>query len=187
MARKKPPALLLVDGYNMIGAWPDLTHLRDRHGLESARRQLVESLLGFTVARDYRTEVVFDAHYQPTQANREAITSYFSVYFTDYQQTADTYIELLCARWRSEARQRHPQIIVATSDRSHQQTVRGYGANWMSAQQLQTEVSLAASQLNRRRSDRTKSTGRFLVNGLDPSAQQRLAELRFGPGGRSPK
>lgn len=186
MPRKKPPALLLVDGYNMIGAWADLTDVRDRHGLEAARRNLVEALISFSASRDYNTEVVFDAHYQMTQGNREVINSYFSIYYTDYRQTADTYIEEVCARLRHVMQASHQQVIVATSDRSHQQTVMGYGANWLSAQQLQTEVALATRQFRQRHSSRHKSSGRFLFNGLDPAAQQRLAELRFGTDGRSP-
>jgi len=179
MPRKKPPAILLVDGYNMIGAWADLMDVRDRHGLEAARRELVEVLISFSASRDYTTEVVFDAHYQMTQGNREVMNSYFSVYYTDYRQTADTYIEEVCARLRSAMQASHQQVIVATSDRSHQQTVVGYGANWLSAQQLQTEVALATRQFRQCRSKYHKSSGRFLVNGLDPTAQKRLAELRF--------
>lgn len=179
MPRKKPPAMLLVDGYNMIGAWADLTDVRDRHGLEEARRQLIEALISFSASRDYTTEVVFDAHYQMTQGNREVLNSYFSIYYTDYRQTADSYIELVCSRLRTALQGSQQQVIVATSDRAHQQTVQGYGANWMSAQQLQTEVALAERQFHRRRSQHHKSSGRFLMNGLDPAAQKRLVELRM--------
>jgi len=186
MPRKKPPAILLVDGYNMIGAWADLAEVRDRQGLEASRRQLVETLISFSASRDYTTEVVFDAHYQMTQGNRDVINSYFSVYYTDYRQTADTYIEEFCARLRSAMQFSHQQVIVATSDRSHQQTVIGYGANWMSAQQLQTEVALAARQFRKRHTSRHSSSGRFLASGLDPAARKRLAELRSDLDGRSP-
>jgi uncharacterized protein len=33
-------SLLLVDGYNIIGAWSSLKKIRDRDGLEAARQEL---------------------------------------------------------------------------------------------------------------------------------------------------
>ena len=41
-------ALLLVDGYNIIGSWTSLKLTRDRDGLETARQELVERLLNYT-------------------------------------------------------------------------------------------------------------------------------------------
>lgn len=178
MPRKKPPSLLLVDGYNIIGSWADLIQLKDAVSLEAARRQLIEDLLGFSASRNYRTEVVFDAHYQRRPAARETLTSYFTVAYTDYLQTADTYIEARCARLRPEMHRQH--VIVATSDRSHQQTVLGFGASWLSAQQLQTEVTLAATQMQRQRQKSAPSSGRFLFKRLDPSAQKKLSDMRLG-------
>ncbi|MBE9100235.1 NYN domain-containing protein [Vacuolonema iberomarrocanum] len=178
MPRKKPPSLLLVDGYNIIGSWADLIQLKDAVSLEAARRQLIEDLLGFSASRNYRTEVVFDAHYQRRPSARETLTSYFTVAYTDYLQTADTYIEARCARLRPEMHRQH--VIVATSDRSHQQTVLGFGASWLSAQQLQTEVTLAATQMQRQRQKSAPSSGRFLFKRLDPSAQKKLSDMRLG-------
>ncbi|MEO1208471.1 MAG: NYN domain-containing protein [Cyanobacteria bacterium J06638_20] len=178
MPRKKPPSLLLVDGYNIIGSWADLTQLKDTVSLEAARRQLIEDLLGFSASRNYHTEVVFDAHYQRRPAARETLTSYFTVAYTEYLQTADTYIEARCARLRPEMHRQH--VIVATSDRSHQQTILGFGASWMSSLQLQTEVTVAATQMQRQRQKTAPSSGRFLFKSLDPSAQKKLSDMRMG-------
>lgn len=180
MPRRPHPPLLLVDGYNMIGAWPALVRLRDRHSLEDARRNLVELLLSFTAARDYHTEIVFDAQYQALQGTRDKLTSFLSVYYTDYDQTADTYIEGLCAELQPQIERLNRQVIVATSDRSHQQTVQGYGAYWMSAHRLHAEVEMAAARVKQQQRSRPASRGRFLVNSLDPTAQKRLAEMRLG-------
>ena len=49
---------MLVDGYNIIGDWSDLKKLRDREGLEIARRELVESLINYSASVEYRTKVV---------------------------------------------------------------------------------------------------------------------------------
>jgi len=178
MPRKKPPSLLLVDGYNIIGSWADLILLKETVSLEAARRQLIEDLLSFSASRNYNTEVVFDAHFQRQPAAREVITSYFTVAYTNYLQTADTFIEARCARLRPEMHRQH--VIVATSDRSHQQTILGFGASWMSAQQLQTEVAIASTQMQRQRQKKSPTSGRFLFKSLDPSAQKKLSDMRLG-------
>ena len=135
-------AILLVDGYNIIGDWSDLKKSRDRHGLEAARYELVERLINYTAAAAYRTKVVFDAHYQDTPRSVEEHTKALSVHYTAFAETADTYIEKFCATFgRKKYQQESTRLIVATSDRAQQLTVVGYGAEWLSAPMLSREVS----------------------------------------------
>jgi len=141
---------------------------------------LVEVLISYSASRDCHTEVVFDAYYQEMQGSRDRLNTFFSIYYTDYRQTADTYIEALCARMQPQIERLHRQVIVATSDRSHQHTVQGYGAHWMSAHRLHAEVELAAAHVKKQQRARGTSSSRFLVRSLDPAAQKRLAELRMG-------
>ena len=178
-------AILLVDGYNIIGDWSDLKKSRDRHGLEAARYELVERLINYTAAVTYRTKVVFDAHYQDTPRSVEEHTNALSVHYTAFAETADTYIEKFCATFnRKKYQQESTRLIVATSDRAQQLTVIGYGAEWLSAPMLAREVSQTESKIKRRTSKQTKkqSSGRFLFNALDPSAQQRLRQMQRGSG-----
>jgi uncharacterized protein len=93
MASFSPQAFLLVDGYNIIGTWQDLKKTRDKHGLELARRELVEALINFTVLKEFHTQIVFDAHYQKQPGYQETFTPSLSVHYTGFAQTADTYIE----------------------------------------------------------------------------------------------
>ncbi|KAM3108871.1 NYN domain-containing protein [Phormidesmis sp. 146-33] len=180
MPRSTPQAMLLVDGYNIVGAWHDLKQVRDREGLEEARRKLVEALMGYSAFQGFDTQVVFDAQYRDSPSNREVITEHLCVHYTDLGQTADTYIERTCANFRHDIRKFKQRLIVATSDRAQQLTVVGYGAEWMSAQQLANEVDHIARRVKRKQKDSKKSSGRFLFNSLDPIAQQRLANLRHG-------
>ena len=181
MPRSFPQAALLVDGYNIIGAWSCLKKTRDGDGLEAARWQLIEALISYSAFQGFETQVVFDAQYQNTCSNQETITQNLSVHYTDFGQTADTYIEKSCASSRSYIRQTQPlRLIVATSDRVQQLMVLGYGAEWMSAQQLGYEVESIALQVQRQNKPRKQSSSRFLANSLDAKARQRLAELRMG-------
>lgn len=176
-----PQAVLLVDGYNIIGAWPCLKKTRDGNGLEAARWQLIEALINYTAFQGFETQIVFDAQYQNTCSNQESITQHLSVYYTDFGQTADTYIEKACASFRPHLRQSHlPRLIVATSDRVQQSMVLGYGAECMSAQQLYYEVESTALRVRHKNKPSKQSASRFLSNSIDPKSRQRLAELRMG-------
>ncbi|MCU0571268.1 MAG: NYN domain-containing protein [Oculatellaceae cyanobacterium Prado106] len=184
MARSTPQAILLVDGYNIIGAWNSLKQTRDRLGLEEARRELVHALMGYSSFQGYHTQVVFDAQYQDTPGSREIINSSVMICYTDFKQTADSYIEKACALFRQDLRKFEQRLIVATSDRAQQLTVVGYGAEWMSAHKLQVEVEMAELRVSRRRQQEQKKNGRsaqrFLFNAIDPEARQRLSKLRDG-------
>lgn len=169
---------LLVDGYNIIGSWPVLQQVRDRDGLEMARRDLIETFVNYSALMGYQSEIIFDAHYQNTPAYREFHTPHLSSYYTDFAQTADTYIEKVCAalyRRSSNAR-----TIVATSDRVQQLTVAGYGAEWLSAPRLAVMVEQAARQGQQKVRSRRKQRGRFLFDSLDTESQKRLAQWRLG-------
>lgn len=195
MPRYLPQAVLLVDGYNIIGTWPCLKETRDGNGLEAARWQLVEALLNYSAFQGFETQIVFDAQYQNTCSNQEVITQHLSVYYTDFGQTADTYIEKFCASFRpylgrvlpgtgasskSPYQSRPSRLIVATSDRTQQLMVLGYGAEWMSAQKLGYEVESTTVRVQRHHKPGKQASSRFLANSLDAKSRQRLAQLRMG-------
>jgi uncharacterized protein len=177
-ARSPANALLLIDGYNIVGAWRALKKVQRQEGLEEARRQLVEMLTGYAAYQAYETQIVFDAHLQDTPGSREVITKFVSVHYTNSGQTADTYIEKTCADFRHESRKFEQRLIVATNDEAQRLTVIGYGAEWLSADRLANEVELATIQTNRKRQSAAPS-GR-LMNLIDPEAQAKLDRLRYG-------
>ncbi len=172
------PALttLLVDGYNVIGAWPKLQKLRERNNLEAARDRLSEALSNYSAFRGYQTHLIFDAQFRAGQGSSEAVTDLLHIFYTESGQTADTHIELYCA----QARQGSERIRVATSDSAQKLTVMGYGAEWMSAQQLVTDLKATAKSIQDSQRNAKQRPGRLLAHGLDPEAKQRLEQLRFG-------
>ena len=174
-------AVLFVDGYNIIGSWSCLKETCKAAGLEAARSELIETLISYSAIKSYDTQIIFDAHYQKTPASRELINEFLSVYYTDFEQTADTHIEKLCASLRSEYNQSMARrVIVATSDRAQQLTVQGYGAEWISAKQLCYEVETSVCIARKRYQPPKQSKGRFLANSIDDKARQKLAQLRMG-------
>jgi uncharacterized protein len=181
MSPSTPTATLLVDGYNIIGLWSELTQIRECEGLEPARRELTERLIGYSTFNNLDTYAIFDSQYRNSRGDRETIATHVTVVYTNFGQTADTYIEKTCATYSREARHSRTRIIVATSDRAQQLTVMGYGAECMSAQQLAADIEASNRHVRQRqRSSPTRSTQRFLSSSLDPALQKRLAKLRMG-------
>jgi uncharacterized protein len=179
MAAKSSQAILLVDGYNIIGAWSVLTQLKEAQGLDSAREELIAALANYSAYQSYETWAVFDAYEQRTPASKETITPYLSVHYTGFGQTADSYIERACAKFRTDARKFTQRLIVATSDNVHRQTVIGYGAEGISALHLEDEIARIAQQVKGRQQPRKKRSGRVFTS-LDPAVQAQLNKMRMG-------
>ena len=189
MPPSRKQAVLLVDGYNVIGAWTDLhdRHTRNnplqsgsKEELEAARSKLIEALINYSAFEDYETKVVFDAYSRDVPAYCEIITPNLSIHYTDFLETADTYIEKFCAAFRHDLQYSASRLIVATSDRAQQLTAMGFGAEWISSLQLISDVDFSAKRSKRRHRPQKQSPGRFLFNSLDPKAQARLSALRHG-------
>ena len=53
--------ILLVDGYNIIGAWPELRVLKDQD-LAMARDILISRMAEYQAYTGYKVISVFDAH-----------------------------------------------------------------------------------------------------------------------------
>ncbi|NMF83904.1 NYN domain-containing protein [Nodosilinea sp. P-1105] len=172
-------ARLLVDGYNMVGAWPTLLQTKQRHGFDAARQELIEILANYSARKGLDTYLVFDAHGVRSPSSRDVITQNLSVCYTAFGQTADSYIERICSQFRQRSARNH-RIIVATSDRAQQLTVVGYGAEWMSARQLEGDIRLTTAQGQRQSYRKTKVANRSIMGGLDEEARAKLIKLRFG-------
>jgi uncharacterized protein len=189
MPPSRKQAVLLVDGYNVIGAWTDLHDRQTKQNplqsgsraeLEAAREKLVEALINYSAYEDYQTKVVFDAYSRDAPAYGEVITPNLSIHYSDFLETADTYIEKFCAAFRHDLQYSASRLIVATSDRAQQMTAIGFGAEWISSLQLISDVDFSAKRSKRRHRPQKQSAGRFLFNSLDPKAQARLSALRHG-------
>ena len=183
MAAKPSQAILLVDAYNIIGAWTNLSRLKEEQGLDAAREALITALANYSAVQTYETWAVFDAYGQRTPASQQPITPYLSVHYTGFGQTADSYIERACAKFRNDARKFTKRLIVATSDNVHRQTVVGYGAEGMSALHLESEVTKVSRHVKTRQKPRKKSSSRVLGR-LAPDVQARLKQMSLSNEGQ---
>ena len=101
--------LLLVDGYNVIGAWnvPREEHLT----IEQARERLVHLIADYAGYSGEEVVVVFYGHYTDRPTRSHMMMHGVEVVFTRHAESADNYIEAACdaaPKWR--------RVRVATSD-----------------------------------------------------------------------
>lgn len=126
--------VLIVDGYNMIGAWPELTALAE-HRLEDARDRLIEMLADYQAFTGMKVILVFDAHQVPGLGGKYRHYQ-VDVRYTKEKETADECIERLVSSRVGKRR----EVYVATSDYTEQRVTFGQGALRISARELLIEV-----------------------------------------------
>lgn len=143
MAKKKAKQLLIVDGYNIIGAWPDLRALKDQERMDEARDLLISKMAEYQSYTGMKVIIVFDAYNVPG-IGRQVEDYLVEIYFTKKKETADEKIEQLV----SEYQQRNRQIYVATSDYTSQRVIFGQGALRKSARELLLDMENVGKEIH---------------------------------------
>ncbi|EAA0304849.1 NYN domain-containing protein [Listeria monocytogenes] len=161
--------LLIVDGYNMIGAWPELVLLKNQDRLEDAREALLNRLSNYAKYEGLKIIVVFDAQLVPGVT--QSYTKYqLEVIFTEEGETADSYIE----RIAGELNNRLTQVTVATSDLAEQWVIFSQGALRTSARELYKSVEKTEKDIHEHQADLRLEN--FRRN--SPWSPEQLAELK---------
>ena len=132
---------LLVDGYNIIHAWEDLSALV-REDLDGARAKLIDLLRNYQSWRGCQVIVVFDAY--KVKGGKGAVEQLGDLYvvYTKEAETADMYIERTTYQLSRDNR-----VRVATSDGLEQMIILGHGAQRMSAAELKYETDQVMAQI----------------------------------------
>ncbi|MCH4172126.1 MAG: NYN domain-containing protein [Lactobacillus sp.] len=135
--------ILIVDGYNMIGNWPELAKMKKENHLKDARDTLLDVLSEYKKYEpDIRIILIFDAMYVP--GIKEDFTRFnIEVTYTKEDQTADSYIEHLAGELNLPLN----QVTVATSDQAEQWTVFSRGALRISAFELYRQMKRTREEI----------------------------------------
>lgn len=167
---------LLVDGYNIIHAWPELKKIADDN-MESARIKLLDILSNYRGVRKCEIIVVFDAY--RVQGHMEEITDYHNIHmvFTREAQTADQYIEKFAHDYGKKY-----NISVATSDGLQQVIVRGEGCLLMSARDLKSEVNAAYEKIRREHLEVQEPSRNFIGDALSEKSRQQMEDMAIRKG-----
>ena len=138
----KRQEILFVDGYNMIGSWPELARLQKRDEIQAARDLLLFELTNYRKYKEIQTIVVFDAQFVP------GLTKTYDEYevqvvFTKEGETADAYIEREVENFINPLN----RVYVATSDSAEQWMIFQKGALRKSANELWMDLEYAKRQI----------------------------------------
>ncbi|WP_138496058.1 NYN domain-containing protein [Paenibacillus pinistramenti] len=165
--------VLLVDGYNMIGAWPELSGLA-KIGMQEARDRLLERLADFQAFSGWKVIAVFDA-YQVPGLGKSFKQRKVQIFFTKEKETADECIERLVGEMSNRLR----RIYVATSDMIEQHVIFGQGALRLSARDLETMLVQNERELKEKIVEDGLISKRNTVAGkLSPETLMELERLR---------
>ncbi|MFZ4454374.1 NYN domain-containing protein [Salibacterium aidingense] len=135
--------ILLVDGYNIIGDWPELKELREKD-LEGARDLLVRKMAEYQAYKGWEIKVIFDAHMVEGAGGRYK-DFLVDVIYTRENETADERIEKLVGQLKNI----ETRVHVATSDYAEQSFTFGSGALRKSARELRVEMEMVEKSISR--------------------------------------
>lgn len=139
-----PLTYLLIDGHNVIHAWPEL--LREHRVAARrhlARIELLKRLRNLQDMTGTQVVVVFDGAKQGTNEEREP--EGLQIIYADSGTTADTIIERLVARYAADRPMR-----VASADGMVRETILSLGADWISPESLRVMCDGAETQMRTR-------------------------------------
>ena len=134
-------SFLLVDGYNIIHAFKELSELAQVN-LDSARGRLLDILCNYQAMKGCELIVVFDAYRVPGHDEEFIDFHNIHVVFTKTAETADHYIE----KFAHENGKKY-NVTVATSDGVEQVIIRGQGCLLISAREFEKEIAAMEEHL----------------------------------------
>lgn len=174
MARQRKSEYYLVDGYNVINAWPELMRLRGN--LNEARDVLVHILTEYGAFENYEMTVVFDAFFTEEEEHELQISDRMKVIYTGAGETADSCIERLAYTAVRAGR----EVYVVTSDGAEQSVILGAGTYRITSPELRRSVKKAKKLMKAEyMNPHSRPLGRIEVHErLDYDTRARLEELR---------
>ena len=166
--REKKESYLLVDGYNIIYAWPALRELVETN-LDGARQRLMDILSDYQGYKKDTVILLSDAY--KVKGGTGSVQKYHNIHviYTKEAETADQYIEKAVHKMGQKY-----DVIVATSDYLEQMIIWGSGARRISAQGLLEEVKQMKKEVRQTYLSQPEKGGNFPFRNL--SAKEFLRE-----------
>ena len=167
---------LIVDGYNIIFAWPELSALKDVN-LQDARELLIATMADYAAMTRQKVTVVFDSHRRPDAEASTQDVNGVQVVYSGRKTSADHVVERLLFDAKS-----NDELTVATSDGLQRDFALGRQIKTVSALTLKSQVDAVLSSRNQQMGDsRARSDiARRLEDRLDAETRERLERLRRG-------
>ena len=174
MARSK---LLLVDGYNVLGAWPELAKGKP---LADARDALIHRLHDYAGYSGQKVVLVFDAWQSDRMQRSVEERGPLTIVFTQKGETADHYIERQCDEHARAVELGRLELRVATSDNTEQTVVFGRGAIRISSRELIYEMLKARQDGGKYIRPAVRSGRSTVLEHLPEDVRSQIEKLRRG-------
>ncbi|MDO4650623.1 MAG: TetM/TetW/TetO/TetS family tetracycline resistance ribosomal protection protein [Eubacteriales bacterium] len=165
---------LLIDGYNIIYAWPELRELAS-DDLHAAQTRLIDIMSNYQGYTGMNLILVFDAY--KIEGHAEEVLKYHNIYvvYTKEAETADQYIEKTVHKLSKDYK-----VTVATSDGLEQVIIMGQGALRMSARDLKEDLELRKQQTMTEWKERRQSSKSYLFDNLSDELSDYVEDIRLG-------
>lgn len=159
---------MLVDGYNVIHAWKELSELAGDN-LDGARGRLLDILCNYQGMVKTELIAVFDAY--RVKGHTREIEDYHNIHvvYTKEAETADAYIE----KFTHENGKKY-DITVVTSDGLEQVIIMGNGCSLLSSREFELEVKRLNEEIREGHMDISENTGNKLMDNLSEESKRVL-------------
>ncbi len=174
--RKLPKSdeYLLIDGYNIIHAWKNLSEIA-LDNLEEARDKLLDIICNYRGFVKFEIIVVFDAYKVKNNSGSVQKFRNITVVYTKEAETADHYIEKT-----AKLLTQNYVVKVATSDYLEQIIIMGVGAIRMTPNELLANIEDAKVRGKRKLAERQPAKNNMLIDNLDPETARIFDLMRYG-------
>ena len=165
--------LLVVDGYNVIGAW----ELAAKKGwsFEECREQLTVRLEEYAAFHGCEVILVFDGTRSERLLRSHETRGAVEIVFTRHGEIADQYIERLC-----DGQPRYREVRVATSDNVEQTVILGRGGTRLPSRELLREMAQAHAAQRDQISRLPAAKSNMLISRLPKPQRDALEKMRRG-------
>ena len=163
---------LIVDGYNIIHAWPELEDLTNV-SLESARIKLMDILCNYQGVSGETVILVFDGYL--VKGSLGSVMEYNNIFvvYTKEAETADHYIEKTVFNIPKEYR-----VKVDTNDGLEQTIIMGKGAIRITAAELKQMIEHEEKNIRQNYTEKRPAKNNMLIDNVDQKTLEWLEMMR---------
>lgn len=163
---------LVVDGYNILNSWPELSKMME-DSIEDARDRLIHLLNNYAGYKHYKIILVFDGHKVKDNIGERYFNGKVEIIFSPYGISADHVIEKEVGKLLKENK-----VFVATSDKLQQEIIWSKGAYRVSSRELLGELEKTQKEFNELLERKSSGKRNYLEANLNKDVLAKLEKIR---------
>lgn len=141
-SRTPTKRILIIDGYNVIFAWPELRALSEAD-IQAAREKLIQTVINYSAYRRLETVLVFDGYRVPGNRGEDYTRDNIRIVFTKERESGDLFIVKLLSELSDDY---YKEVV--TSDGIIQLSALRKGVSRISSHEFGELVAAASSEIS---------------------------------------